>query len=116
MFISPLFDSICLPLNIAEFSSALSVLHFLLPFMDVGVTTEAEWKDPFVCSIRKALPQLNSPSAMNILISADMVIQRLESSNSLSWNSIHFSEDPFKLVSCTSWYNLEYSAQPDISP
>lgn len=75
----------------SEFQHALSILHYLLPFLiDQALS--------LLPPIRRAEEQMNSASDLPTLLSTDMLVQRLQPPCPLQWNSISFPSDSRKLV------------------
>lgn len=76
----------------SEFQHALSILHYLLPFLkDQALSI-------ILPPIRRAEEQMNSASDLPTLLSTDMLVQRLQPPCPLQWNSITFPNDSRKLV------------------
>lgn len=76
----------------SEFQHALSILHYLLPFLkDQALSI-------ILPPIRRAEEQMNSASDLPTLLSTDMLVQRLQPPCPLQWNSITFPSDSRKLV------------------
>lgn len=76
-----------------EFQHALSILHYLLPFLKGQPLSVL----PF---IQCAEEQMSSASDIPTLLSTDMLVQRLQPPSPLPWNSIKFPNDTRKLVTC----------------
>ena len=75
----------------SEFQHALSILHYLLPFLKDQALS-------ILPPIRRAEEQMNSVSDLPTLLSTDMLVQRLQPPCPLQWNSITFPSDSRKLV------------------
>ena len=76
-----------------EFQQALSILHYLLPFLkDQPLSV--------LSSILSAEEQMNAVSDLPTLLSTDMLVQRLQPPCPLLWKNIKFLTDTRKLVSC----------------
>ena len=84
-----------------EFQHALSILHYLLPFLkDQSLS--------ILPLIQCAEEQMNSASDLPTLLSTDMLVQRLQPPCPLQWNSITFPSDSRKLVTCIESLSIFY--------